>query len=210
MREGTVFRVVFWILFGGMIFLQIYFSSPNRWFKERTIPDRRSIEYKERWPVVVRLLRSISLAIFLLLFATNPASLDFISVPFSDWLRWVGGVLGFLSLAFYSWARATLGHGWSSDLKVDEGHQLITAGPYTWIRHPIYLSLMGFMTGIALVTANWFLIAFLIVSVADLIIRIPKEEKMMIERFGDDYEAYMQRTGRLIPKRFGILMGSDF
>jgi protein-S-isoprenylcysteine O-methyltransferase Ste14 len=59
---------------------------------------------------------------------------------------------------------------------------------------------MGFMASIALVAANWFLIAFLIVSTADLALRIPKEEKMMIEEFGDEYEAYMQRTGRLLPR----------
>jgi len=60
--------------------------------------------------------------------------------------------------------------------------------------------MMGFLTSIAFVTANWFLIAFLVVSIVDLALRIPKEEQMMIEEFGDEYKAYIQRTGRLIPK----------
>jgi protein-S-isoprenylcysteine O-methyltransferase Ste14 len=58
---------------------------------------------------------------------------------------------------------------------------------------------MLFMAGIALVTANWFLVAFLVVSTVDLALRMPKEEQMMLDEFGDEYEAYMQRTGRLLP-----------
>ena len=57
-----------------------------------------------------------------------------------------------------------------------------------------------FMTGIALIAANWFLVAFLVVSVLDLALRIPKEERMMVEEFGEAYEAYRQRTGGLIPR----------
>lgn len=55
-------------------------------------------------------------------------------------------------------------------------------------------------TSIALVTANWFFIALLVVSVVVLALRIPKEEQMLIEVFGDEYKAYMQRTGGLFPK----------
>ena len=89
---------------------------------------------------------------------------------------------------------------WSSFLQMRDKHRLVAAGPYTWIRHPIYLSMIGFLTGIALIATNWFLIAVLVVSVVDLLIRIPKEEQMMIEELGDEYKAYMQKTGRLFPR----------
>ena len=56
------------------------------------------------------------------------------------------------------------------------------------------------VAGIALITANWFLVAFLVVSIVDLALRIPKEEQMMLDEFGDEYKAYMQRTGKLLPK----------
>ena len=76
----------------------------------------------------------------------------------------------------------------------------MTTGPYARMRHPIYSSLMLFMAGIALVTASWFLVAFLVVSIVDLALRMPQEEQMMLDEFGDEYEAYVQRTGRLLPK----------
>jgi protein-S-isoprenylcysteine O-methyltransferase Ste14 len=59
------------------------------------------------------------------------------------------------------------------------------------------------VTAIALIAANWFLIAFLVISFVDLALRIPKEEEMMVEVFGEEYQAYIQRTGRLLPKYRG-------
>jgi len=81
-----------------------------------------------------------------------------------------------------------------------EQHHLVTTGPYARVRHPLYLAYSAFVTSIALVTANWFFIALLAVSVVVLASRIPKEEQMLIETFGEEYKAYRQRTGGLLPK----------
>jgi protein-S-isoprenylcysteine O-methyltransferase Ste14 len=194
------FHIAFWLIFGGMILMQVYFASRVRLAGERMDADRKAIE-REGWGwVVVRAIRSISLIAFLVLYAINPPWLGLLSVPFPDWLRWMGVALGIVSLTFYAWSRATLGKEWSSDLQMREEHHLVITGPYAWIRHPIYLALMSFLAGIALIAANWFLIALIVVSIVDLALRIPKEEQMMIEQFGDEYKAYMQRTGRLLPK----------
>ena len=196
MSTDSLFRIAFWSVFGGMVFMQAYFASRVRQAGERVAAGGKAIE-REGWGcAVVRAIRSISLIAFLVLYAINPPWLGVLSVPLPDWLRWVGAALGVVSLAVYAWSRATLGKEWSSHLQMREKHHLVTTGPYAWIRHPIYLALMGFLTGIALVTANCFIIAFLVVSVVDLALRIPKEEQMMIEEFGDEYKAYMQRTGR--------------
>ena len=200
MSMESLFRIAFWFVFGGMIVMQVYFATRTRLDGERMAADRNAIK-REGWGhAVVRAIRSLSLVAFLVLYAINPPWLVVLSVPFPDWLRWMGVALGIASFAIYAWSRATLGKEWSSPLQMRENHHLVTTGPYAWIRHPIYLALMVFMAGIALVTANWFLVAFLVVSIADLALRIPKEEQMMIEEFGDEYKAYMQRTGRLLPK----------
>jgi protein-S-isoprenylcysteine O-methyltransferase Ste14 len=165
--------------------------------------DREAIE-REGWGyAVVRAIGSLSLIAFLVLYAINPPWLGVLSVPFPDWLRWTGVALGVVSFVLYAWSQATLGREWSPHLQVRDKHRLVTMGPYAWIRHPIYLALMGFLTGIALVTANWFFIALLVVSIVVLALRIPKEKQMMIEEFGEEYKAYMQRTGRLLPEQSG-------
>jgi protein-S-isoprenylcysteine O-methyltransferase Ste14 len=193
-------RIAFWLIFGGMLVMQVYFSYRLRLIGDHTPADGTEVKREGSWPTIVRLIRSAALAVFLVLYALDDPLLRALALPLHDWLRWMGVALGILSLVLYGWSRLTLGSEWSSKLRFQEKHQLITIGPYTWVRHPIYLSLLIFMTGISLVTANWVLIVFLAVSFMDLMLRIPKEEQMMIEKFGEEYEAYMIRTGKLIPK----------
>jgi protein-S-isoprenylcysteine O-methyltransferase Ste14 len=197
----SLFRIAFWIIFGGMIGMQACFASRAWQTGARKAAKSKTIERDEEWGhTVVRVGRAISLVAFLVIYASNSPWLEVLRVPFPESLRWIGGVIGAASLAFYAWARAALGKEWSSPLQVREQHHLVTTGPYEWVRHPIYSALIGFMTGIALITANWFLVAFLAVSIVDLCLRIPMEEQMMIDEFGDEYIAYMQRTGRLLPR----------
>jgi protein-S-isoprenylcysteine O-methyltransferase Ste14 len=200
MSTESIFRIAFWFLFGGLIVMQIYFASRVRQAGERVKADRNAIE-REGWGyAVVRTVASLALIGFLVLYAINPTWLGVLSAPIPDWLRWAGIVLGCASFALYAWAQATLGKAWSPHLQMREQHHLVTTGPYARMRHPIYAAYIVFMTSIALVTANWFFIALLVVSVVVLALRIPKEEQMLIEVFGDECKAYMQRTGGLFPK----------
>jgi protein-S-isoprenylcysteine O-methyltransferase Ste14 len=134
-------------------------------------------------------------------YAINPPWFGILSVPFPNWLRWTGVVLGIISFGFYGWSQATLGKEWSFHLQTRQEHHLVVTGPYARIRHPIYLALIAFLTGIALVTANWFFVALLAISIVVLVRRIPIEEEMMIQEFGAEYRAYVRRTGRLLPWR---------
>jgi protein-S-isoprenylcysteine O-methyltransferase Ste14 len=200
MSTETIFRIAFWILFGGMLLMQVYFALQVRHAGERVSADRKAIE-REGWGyAVVRAIGSIALIAFLVLYGVNPWWMAVLSVNLPDWVRWMGVVLGTISLVFYGWSQATLGKAWSPHLQTREEHALVTSGPYARIRHPIYLALLGFLSGIALVSANWFFIALLVVSILVLALRIPKEEQMMIEQFGEEYKRYMENTGRLFPR----------
>ena len=148
----------------------------------------------------MRIISSLALIGFLVLYAINPTWLNVLSVPFPDWLRWLGVALGCASFVLYAWAQASLGKEWSPHLQMREKHHLVTTGPYARMRHPIYSAYIVFMVSIALVTANWFFIALLLASIVVLALRIPKEEEMLIETFGDEYRTYMQKTGGLLPK----------
>jgi protein-S-isoprenylcysteine O-methyltransferase Ste14 len=53
---------------------------------------------------------------------------------------------------------------------------------------------------LGLLTANWIFVVLTALSIAGTMARIPKEEKMMIETFGNEYKAYMQRTGKFLPR----------
>jgi protein-S-isoprenylcysteine O-methyltransferase Ste14 len=59
---------------------------------------------------------------------------------------------------------------------------------------------MGFLTGTAFLASNWLFFGIVLVSVIDLVLRIPREEKMMIETFGHQYKEYARKTGALLPR----------
>jgi protein-S-isoprenylcysteine O-methyltransferase Ste14 len=63
--------------------------------------------------------------------------------------------------------------------------------------------MIGFLSSLALLAANGLMLAFLVISITDLAIRIPKEEQMLLDIFGIEYETYKQRTGSLFPKYWG-------
>ena len=64
----------------------------------------------------------------------------------------------------------------------------------------MYSALFSFFVGLTLVSASWLVVLLVLVSVFVLYARIGKEESLMIEQFGDEYRAYMQCTGRFLPR----------
>jgi protein-S-isoprenylcysteine O-methyltransferase Ste14 len=97
-------------------------------------------------------------------------------------------------------SHADLGTNWSITLEVREQHRLITQGVYRRVRHPMYVALLPYSTGQALVIPNRVagpanLIAFAILFG----LRVRAEEKMMADEFGGEYTAYTARTKRRVP-----------
>lgn len=200
MTTESIFHIAFWVLFAGVLAMRIYFALRVRRAGERVMPDRQAVEHEGRAMFAVRVLMFFLLLGWLALYAINPPWMEVLSVPFPGWLRWVGFALGLASLGFWAWTQVALGKEWSPQLQLREEHHLVTTGPYTRIRHPLYTAMLGWGTSVALVTANWVFIVLAVVAIAALFARVPREEQMMIEEFGEEYKAYMQRTGRFFPK----------
>lgn len=117
------------------------------------------------------------------------------------WVGWIGVALFAVALWLLWRAHVDLGHNWSPTLQVMEQHALVTRGIYGTIRHPIYAAHWLWAIGQALLLPNW--IAGLAGPASFLPIylyRIPREERMMLDHFGEAYRSYMDRTGRVIPR----------
>jgi protein-S-isoprenylcysteine O-methyltransferase Ste14 len=123
-----------------------------------------------------------------------------LNIGFPDWLRWVGFALGLVSVAFWTWTQVALGMQWSPQLRLHKGHHLITTGPYAHLRHPMYAAISGFGIGLALVSANWVFAALTLLVLIGLAVRVPQEEQMMIDEFGDEYRTYMRQAGKFLPR----------
>ena len=113
-------------------------------------------------------------------------------------LGWIAAVLSVAGVGFAIWARIYLGRNWSSAPAVKENHELVTTGPYAYVRHPIYTGLILTALGTAL-TGTIFGIGVLVVAAGVFFRRIGKEERIMLELFPDTYPAYQARTKTLIP-----------
>ena len=165
---------------------------------------RRSLGVKvirsSRGPLEIVLLALAWLAFFVpLVWVAAPV------FAFADYsLHPVPLLVGILCLAVGLWlfarSHADLGTNWSITLEVREKHQLVTQGIYRTLRHPMYSALLLYSLGQALVVPNWIAGPSYAVAMSLLFaFRLAPEERMMLEEFGKDYEAYMLRTKRLVP-----------
>jgi protein-S-isoprenylcysteine O-methyltransferase Ste14 len=113
----------------------------------------------------------------------------------------IGGVMCLvIGLWLFHRSHADLGTNWSITLELREQHRLITRGVYRRIRHPMYLALVLYSVGQALVIPNWVAGPANVIVFAILIaLRVRAEERMMGEAFGDEYAVYSARTKRLVP-----------
>ena len=203
MTPEPTFRIAFWVLMTGILLMRIYFGVQVRRAGERLTPDREAIEREGRSMFAFRTAMGLLLGCWLALYAIYPTWMGVLLLPFPGWLRWAGLALGMVSLGFWTWTQVALGKEWSPQLQLREHHHLVTTGPYRQVRHPLYTAMFGFSVSLGLVTANWFFVAFALVAILSTFARVPKEEEMMIGEFGEDYRAYMQRTGRYLPKWSG-------
>jgi protein-S-isoprenylcysteine O-methyltransferase Ste14 len=200
MTTETTFRLAFWILFGVLLLIRAYSLFRVRQAGERFLPDRAAIEREGRGMFAIRFVGFFILIALLVFYALNPPWIQALLIPFPPWLRWLGFFLGLTSLALMAWTQVELGTQWSAQLQLREEHHLVTTGPYARVRHPMYTSMFGWGMALALVTAHWIFVVLAVLAIAGLIARVPREEQMMIEEFGEEYKAYRQRTGRFFPK----------
>jgi protein-S-isoprenylcysteine O-methyltransferase Ste14 len=140
------------------------------------------------------------LAIFCYVF--KPAWVDWAGFALPPWLRWAGLALGLLGLCGVWWTELTLGANFNTALHLRDAHTLVTSGPYRYVRHPMYTAIAVFGLGaFVLAPANWLILVPGVVGFLGLMaVRVKHEEEVMLERFGEAYRAYMQRTGRFLPR----------
>lgn len=129
--------------------------------------------------------------------------LSFAQMPFPDWLRYVGFLIGASSTYYFYLVHRQLGDNWSPVLEIRNKHQLVITGLYRFVRHPMYSSMLVGTVGISLLVANWVVVFITFLAFIVLcIVRIPDEEQLMTDTFGKQYQDYMRKTKRLIPNLF--------
>jgi protein-S-isoprenylcysteine O-methyltransferase Ste14 len=120
------------------------------------------------------------------------------SIHPSEIVGLLGVILCAIGIGIAIWARLHLASNWGMPMSVKESPELVTTGPYTYIRHPIYTGILLAMLGSALVSGPlWGII--MLVAGAYFIYSATQEEKLMLSEFPEEYPAYKARTKMLIP-----------
>jgi len=201
MTTETIFRIAFLVLLAALFAMRGYFMIKVRRAGERLMPDDQAVRREGgRGVFIIRVVVFVLLIVFLVMYIIGMKWIDLFSFQLPAWLRWAGFGLGLLSVAFWTWTQIHLDTQWSAQLQLRQEHHLVTSGPYARIRHPLYSAMFGWAVSLGLLTANWIFVAMAVLSIAGTMARIPKEEQMMLEAFGDEYKAYIQRTGRFFPR----------
>ena len=116
-------------------------------------------------------------------------------------LNIIGVVLCGLGIGFAIWARYHIGRNWGMPMSVKENPELVTSGPYRYIRHPIYTGVIFALLGTALDNTGIVFVIFLLFATY-FIYSAVKEEKAMMQEFPEQYPAYKQKTKMIIPLIF--------
>jgi protein-S-isoprenylcysteine O-methyltransferase len=115
-------------------------------------------------------------------------------------IRWLGLGLSIYFLIVLPWFLITLGRLAIPGAALYHDHKLITCGPYSFVRHPLYSAAIALWLGASLGTLNWLLMV-LFPLIVIILVRIPirQEETLLNEKFGMEYKEYTKSTPRIIP-----------
>jgi protein-S-isoprenylcysteine O-methyltransferase Ste14 len=181
------------ILLASIVMVVIRAPHGQRSGKIRVVKSRKG-------PLEIALLTFAWAAFFLTLIWIATPAFDFADYPLYPLPLIVGAACLALGLWLFQRSHADLGTNWSITLEVREKHQLVTHGVYRWVRHPMYLALLIYSLGQALAVSNWLAgPSYGVAMILFCVFRVGREEVMMLEEFGKDYEAYMATTRRVIP-----------
>jgi len=176
------------------------------WYAVRYKYARRSnrtpVVRSDRGPREITLLvislTGLGLLPFFYVLTGRPHFADYAFRPAQAWL---GLLFAAGSLILFQLTHRALGRNWSVSLDVRANHQLITGGIYQKIRHPMYSAFWLWAFAQALLLPNWVAGFSGIVGFGVLFFgRVSREERIMLDAFGDQYREYMARTHRVVPK----------
>ena len=161
----------------------------------RTQENRKSGVQEHKLDLI--LVQIFSLAIVLL--APLSDGYAFLALNTGDALRYAGLILLIPGFVLMQMAEKYLDKQFSIEVTLQKDHKLIQSGPYKFIRHPRYLGILSFFLGISLTFRSLLGILLTLALAGVLVWRVFKEDALMKQEFGSEWEMYAKRSWRIIP-----------
>jgi protein-S-isoprenylcysteine O-methyltransferase Ste14 len=175
------------------------------YFRIKSQATGERLDRRKEGLFILATLRPLAAAFWLGLVAwmIDPGWMAWSGLRLPIWLRWVGVGLAVAGGALMLWTFRSLGKNLTDTVVTRQQHTLVLLGPYRWVRHPLYDAAALLTVAMSLIAANWFLFVIGVVVCGLLVSRTRIEEHHLVARFGDGYRAYMDTTGRFLP-RIGV------
>ena len=206
MTLENFFKIAFFIVFFSFAYVMTAYTKKAKARKEDKA-TRIKMHNENEVPLLLKLRGIFGIPFYLgiLVWTIAPKFMEWSALSLPIWARWAGLVLGAFSILLNAWSHKTLstklGEDFDPMLRLLKVPALVKDGPYTKMRHPIYLAFLLMQTSVLLLTSNWLIgLCGIAIIVAVIAIRIPEEEKLLTEQFGNEYREYIERTGSLLPK----------
>ena len=122
-------------------------------------------------------------------------------------MRWptfgAGWLCAVVSFSLRRRAIAALGKFWSLHVEIREQHQFVRGGPFRWVRHPTYLSMiLELLVAPLILNARYSLLVIPLFFLPALLLRLRIEETALLEKFGHEYRRYKESTPSLLPYKW--------
>ncbi len=186
------------------IFLAVFLSSfvISGYYRKRARRSGGVIPRRAEGPLALLLRMALALlvAVSFLAYVFAPDWLAWSALDLPVWFRSAAACLAVACLAAIRWMFMSIGDNISETVLTKRTHQLVTHGPYRWIRHPLYAFALLQLLALGLLASNWLLILFPFIGTVVLRwVVIPREEANLSKVFGKQYEEYRARTGVFLP-----------
>jgi len=133
----------------------------------------------------------------------DPSWMHWAHMGLPEAARWAGVGGGAIGCVLMWWMFHHLGLNVTPVADPRAGATLVTTGPYRFIRHPLYSFATLCLLGIGMAVDNVVFIVLPVGALTLMFIRVPREEALLVEKFGDAYREYRSGTGRFLPRLRG-------
>lgn len=180
-------------------------GAVSSFFLRKTLPVESTQRQREgeRWMYAARSAAGLFLLVIFILYIAYPDALAWAVIHLPLWLRIVSAGLALGCIPLFIWIFRSLGKNVTVTVRPGDAPTLVQEGPYRFVRHPLYATMLVLIGSLGAVAQNWVLLLFF--AAGWIIFRylvVPVEEAHLEEVFGEAYRAYRESTGAMFPRLF--------
>jgi len=187
----------------AVIALLVSLSVLRLYYKLRfhALSGVKAFRYEPAWIIIIRYVLGTAMIASLARYLLTGTRVGAGSIADLSAAAWAGFASSIAGLALLFSTHRALDGNFSTTIDVGEDRKLVTEGPYAFVRHPMYLAYLAFFLGMLLLSGDpLFGGTGMLIILSLMVLRVRYEERLLRDRFGEEYENYRRRVGAFIPR----------